>query len=234
MARTLLQIVQDACSDVGQPRPNVVASATLETPVRMLRILNKAGIALAREIEWNALTTVRTFTATASQVQSAEPPSDYSRITPISQLWDVSLKRPAVGPLPMDKWLNLITNTVTGGDKYWAIIGDKINLYPTPAGTEQFTYAYQSKNWVYSSTSVGKDRFTLDDDTPRIDDELLTLELIWRWKQAIGIDYAESMQDATRQKEIVFAANRGPRVLNLSSPWQGELPSGYWPGVISP
>ena len=232
MARTLLQIVQDACSDVGQARPAIVASSSTETPIRMLRLLNKAGIQLTKETAWNELTNVRTFTAVAAQAQ-IEPPADYARLSPQTSLWDVSLLRPAVGPIAIDKWLNLTTNTIAGPDKYWTLIGAKFNIYPAPAVTDDFTYAYQSKNWVVNSTTY-KDRFTADDDTPLIDDELLTLELIWRWKAAIGIDYAEDMANASRQKEIVLAANRGPRIIELSDPFQGSLPEGFWPGVVTP
>lgn len=232
MARTLLQIVQDASTDIGLSRPAVVASATLESPIRMLRILNKAGLQLAKEIAWNELLTVRTFTAVAAQAQ-IEPPSDYGRMAPMSALWDVSLRRPAVGPLPTDKWLDLLTNTTTGGDKYWTLIAGKFNIYPTPAVTDTFTFGYISKNWVVNG-SFYKDRFDDDDDEPIIDAELLTLELIWRWKSAIGLDYAEDMANANRQKEIVVAATRGPRILELSDPFRGDLPANYWPGVISP
>jgi len=233
MARTLLQIVKDACSDVGQPRPSVVASSTLETPIRMLRLLNKSGRTLINEIAFNELMTVRTFTAVAAQLQ-VEPPSDYQRLTPKAALWDVSLKRPAVGPISADNWLNLITNTTTGGDKYWALIGGKFNIYPAPSVTNEFSYSYQSKNWVLSSAAAPKDEFTIDDDTPVIDDELLVLELIWRWKAAIGIDYAEAMQDATRRKEIILANNRATITTQLSDPFHGSLPDTYWPGVITP
>ena len=232
MARTLLQIVQDACSDIGMARPSVVASATLETPIRMLRILNKAGIQLQKEIAWNELLTVRTFTPVAAQAQ-VEPPSDYGRMSPMTGLWDVSLRRNAVGPISTDKWLELLTMTTTGGDKYWTLIAGKFNIYPVPAVTDSFNYAYQSKNWVVNGSSY-KDAFDADDDEPRIDAELLTLELIWRWKSAIGLDYAEDMANANRQKEIVVAATRGPRILELSDPFRGDLPANYWPGVISP
>lgn len=232
MARTLLQLVQEACSDVGQPRPSVVVSSTVETPIRMLRLINKAGRSLIQEVEFNELLTARTFTAVAAQEQ-VEPPSDYHRMTPHTEIWDVGMKRPVVGPISGSNWINLTTNTLTGADKYWMFIAGKINIYPAPAVTDDFSYMYQTKNWVVSSTATAKDSFTADDDEPRFDDELLLLELIWRWRAALGIDYAEAMQDAARRKEMVMAANRARVTQQLSDPFQGELPDGYWPGRIT-
>lgn len=232
--KTVLEIVQDACRDVGQPRPSVVVSATTDTPLRMLRLLNKAGQSLIKAHDWSALTTVETFSPTATQAQASHPPSDYDRFTSETAMWDVTNKRPLVGPLAMDKWLRLVVDTNTNIDHYWTLIAGKVNILPVPDTTDSYVYSYQSKNWVMSAASSAKSSFTADDDTPRIPDELLTLELIWRWKKAIGLDYAEEMNDANRLKAAMISADRGPRVLSLSSPFRRGLPEGFWPGTITP
>lgn len=233
--KTLLQIVQEAAKDVGQPRPSLVVSATNETPLRMLRLLNKAGQQLIKDHNWQALTDVETFTPTATQVQASHPPSDYDRMTPPSQIWDIGNKRPLVGPLAIEKWLRLVVDAQQSIDKYWTLIGGKINILPVPATTDSFVYAYQSRNWVYAADgTTAKAEFTADDDTPRIPDELLILELIWRWKQSIGIDYGEDLATCNRMKEMMIAADRGPRILNLSQPFRDGPPEGFWPGTVTP
>lgn len=235
MSRTLLQIVQEACKDVGQPRPSLVVSSTTETPLRMLRLLNKAGQALIKDHDWNALTDVETFTPTATQVQASHPPSDYDRMTSQTNMWDIGNKRPLVGPLATSKWLRLVVDAQQSIDKYWTLIGGKVNILPVPATTDSFVYSYQSKNWVFASDgTTGKAEFTADDDTARLPDELLILELVWRWKQSIGVDYGEDLATAGRLKETLIAADRGPRILELSTPFRTGVPEGFWPGVISP
>lgn len=232
--RTMLEIVQDACKDVGQPRPSIVASAPQETPLRMLRLLNKAGHQLIKDHGWNVLTTVVSFNPTATQVQAAHPPADYDRMTANTQLWDITNRRPLVGPLAIPKWMRLVVDAQQSIDKYWALIGEKINILPVPAVTDNFVYAYQSKHWVLDVSDTPKSSFTVDTDVPRIDDELLTLELVWRWKHAIGIDYAEDMANAGRRKETVIAADRGPAIISTSQPFRDGLPEGFWPGTITP
>lgn len=235
MGKTLLQIVQEACKDVGQPRPSIVASSTTETPLRMMRLLNKAGQALIKDHDWNALTDVETFTPTATQVQASHPPSDYDRMTSQTNMWDITNKRPLVGPLATSKWLRLVVDAQQNIDKYWTLIGGKVNILPVPATTDSFVYSYQSKNWVYASDgTTGKAEFSADDDTSRLPDELLILELIWRWKQSIGVEYGEDMSTAGRLKEEMIAADRGPRILSLSQPFRNGLPEGFWPGTITP
>ena len=231
---TLLEIVQEACKEVGQPRPSVVISATSDTPVRMLSLLNTAGKNLAIEHDWTALTDVETFTPLAQESQTGHPPADFQKFTSQAAMWDVNNERPLVGPLPMDQWMRLVVDAQQNIDKYWTVIGGTIRILPAPAVTDSFTYAYQSKNWVLSAALASKAAFTADDDTPRIDDELLLLELIWRWKHSIGVDYAEDISNAGRRKEMVISADRGNRIVSLSKPWDGDIPDTFWPGTITP
>lgn len=232
---TMLEIVQDACDDVGQPRPGIVASSTTETPQRMLRLLNKAGKQLIKDYAWNALTTIETFTPTATQVQASHPPSDYDRMTPETEMWDITNRRRLVGPLAIEKWMRLVVDAQQNIDHYWTLIGGKVNILPVPAVTDSFVYAYQTKNWVYASDgTTAKEAFTADDDVPRLPAELLTLELVWRWKASIGISYAEEMADAKRAAEMYAAADRGPRLISMSTPFRDGLPEGFWPGTVTP
>jgi len=232
---TLLQIVQDAARNVGQPVPSLVVSATEETPERMFRLLNMAGQQLIKDHDWSILIDVETFTPTATQVQASHPPADFDRFTSQTAMWDVGNKRPMVGPLSIDKWLRVVVDNQQQIDKFWALIGGKVNILPVPATTDSFVYSYQTKNWVFASDgTTGKASFTADDDTPRIPDEMLLLELVWRWKQSVGVDYGEDMATANRMKEMLIAADRGPRTLNLADPFSGDLPSSYWPGTITP
>jgi hypothetical protein len=231
---TLLQIVQDACRDVGQPVPALVVSATEETPKRMLRLLNKAGQQLIKDHDWSVLMDVETFTPTATQIQSSHPPADFDRFTSQTSMWDVGNKRPMVGPLSLDKWLRVVVDNQQQIDKFWAYIGGKVNVLPVPATTDSFVYAYQSKNWVFASDgTTGKAAFSADDDTPRIASELLILELVWRWKQSIGLDYGEDMASCNRLKETIIAADRGNRILNLASPTRNAIPDNLWIGTIT-
>ena len=47
-----------------------------------------------------------------------------------------------------------------------------------------------TKNWC-----AGGETFTSDTDTTELNEELLTLSLIWRWNRAKGLDYAEDMRN---------------------------------------
>jgi len=232
--KNMLQIVQDACTDVGQPRPAVVVSSTDETPRRMLRLLNKAGTQLMREFEWSRLKVQETFNAVAAEEQIEPSSTEFARLSPNSTIWHVNTQRQVIGPVSMEKWNQLHIFPTSTAQFYWAMIGRRFSIYPVPTTSDQFTYSYVFQKWAANAAgTVFNLEFTADDDIHFLDDEMLTQELVWRWKQAIGIDYAEDMATANRYKELLYAGMRNKDVVNLSDPWQGKIPDGYWPGTIS-
>ena len=200
----------------------------------MLRILNKAGTQLMREFEWPKLRTVETFNATAAEEQITPSSTSFARLSPQSTIWHVDTQRQVIGPVSMEKWNQLHIFPISTAQFYWTMIGDRFNIYPIPAVSDQFRYSFVYQKWASNAAETTSTlEFLADDDQHYLDDELLTLELVWRWKHAIGIDYAEDMASSSRYKEMLYAGMRNADTLNLSDPWQGKLPEGYWPGYIT-
>ncbi|MEM9054900.1 MAG: hypothetical protein AAGB16_06205, partial [Pseudomonadota bacterium] len=54
-----------------------------------------------------------------------------------------------------------------------------------------------------------KAKFTADEDTFRLDDEMLRLCAIYKWRQFKGLPYAEEMADYERKKAKVILKDGG-------------------------
>jgi len=54
-------------------------------------------------------------------------------------------------------------------------------------------------------------------DVALLSEDLLVLDLIWRFKQNKGLDYAEDMGTFEREKEKVMARDRGPSIVSTAS-----------------
>ncbi len=224
---TCLTICQDACDQIqGIARPTTVASSSDPGVQQLLRLLNMAGKALARDHDWSALVTVRTFTGVAAQAQTGEPPTAFDRFVAGGQIFDTSTKRPLAGSIDQNRFNWLTVQTLGGSDRYWALIGGVLNITPAPTTSDSFKYAYVSKNWANSA-----DEFTADADTTLLSEELLTLALIYRWKHAKGFEYAEDMVNYEREKERLIARDKGPRSA-LTARIFDSLPDGFWPDTI--
>jgi hypothetical protein len=234
---SLVTALTNACDEIGIPAPSTFVSRSDDTSIIMLRLANKAATVIAKSHDWSALSSVRTFNAVASQVQ-VEPPSNYDRITSQTDIWNVSTRRQLYGVTDLNQWMNLQINTISGAEKYWMRIGGKFNFYPIPSVTEQFTYSYQKKNFARPFAAVDdttdKNSFTLDTDLFLLDDELLTLSLIWRWKQAKELEYSEDKMIYDMELESRIASDRGPRMVSTSNVFRGDDIERNWNGVITP
>lgn len=233
---SLLTIVQNACDQIqGVTRPSSVAGSLDGGIQQLQRLLNKAGKKLAKRHDWSTLKKTRTFTGIAAQAQTGEPPTGFKKFVAEGRLYNVNTDRPLVGAMSADKFTALTLLDLGGVDFYWTMIDGVINITPTPTTSNSFKYTYISKNWVRpagaSDDTTDKASFDADGDTSLIDEELLTLELVWRWKHAKGFEYAEDMRDAEDEIATAIAQDRAPHVVETARVWD-DLPTNIWPYTI--
>jgi hypothetical protein len=87
-----------------------------------------------------------------------------------------------------------------------------------PTAGETIAYEYVSSYWAQSSASVAKAQFTSDDDTSYLDEELITLGVIWRFKAAKGLDYGEDFATYERALATAKGEDGGSTMLNIGGP----------------
>lgn len=235
---SLLSIVQDACLTIGLPKPAQVIGNTNLQVQTLLALANKAGRDLAKAHEWQAITRRVTFAGVAANAQAGQPPADFDRFPPTQRIWDDNRDLWLMGPLSTDEWDGILVQPQTAYPSFWIMLGSVLNIAPAPAVSDSFVYSYVSKSWIRPSgapTDGSGDvaRWAADTDTSLIDEGLIEYSLIWRWKQAKGLDYAEDMATFEREKEKAIARDRGPKSVKTTTMWRGDPPGSYWPGTVT-
>ncbi len=84
------------------------------------------------------------------------------------------------------------------------------------AGTT-LAFEYISLNWTQDSGSTAQQKFAADDDTSVLDEELLTLGLIWRFRKAKGLDFQADYMEYVQQVNLAKARDGNARKLKLGS-----------------
>lgn len=231
---TCLSIIQAVTVAIGLPRPVAAIGTTDPQVATLLQLAQNSGRDLAAEWPWEKLTKRRTFPALAQEAQTGEPPSDFDRFALIQRIWDVNRKTWLVGPLNPDEWDAVTTWPVATYPAKWCMLAGVLNITPAPTTTDSYRYTYISKNWVRPTGGTGAtdtDTWLNDSDTTLLSERLLEYALIWRWKQAKGLDYAEDQATYEREREKVQARDRGPRTIITSAP--PPFPDNFWPGQIT-
>lgn len=210
---TLLSIVQDACDDIGFPSPaSVVGNSDAD---QYLRLLNREGEALSRW-PWQALIKEDTITLSTAD-QDYALATDFRYILPETQ-WNRDDRRQLVW-LNSEEWQFFKGwTTVNGLNLRARIRNNELEFEQTIASGDNgktIAYEYVSKYWTEDSGSTAQQKFAADTDTSVLDEEILTLGLIWRFRKSKGLDFEADLIEYNRQVELAKAHDGAARMLRL-------------------
>lgn len=223
---TMLSIIQDVADRMGIPRPASVISSN-DTQVRqLLALLNEEGCELSKRGDWQSLTTEWTFQTTAATLQDDTAlPDDLGRFIADS-FFNRTQVRKLIGPITPQEFQRIQAQPVY--NKVYLAFRERLGKFlisPPPPADNLIAYEYISKNWAKSSAGVAKAKFTADDDTSYLPEDLLKFGLRWRWKQAKGLPYGEDMTTYERAASKALANDGGARALNMVG---DEIPYALW------
>lgn len=233
---TVLSAVQAAAPWIGISVPTVLFSATDRTSVEMQHITNECAKAIAEDYDWQRLRTLATITGDGTDT-SFPLPTDYARMLKKASLWpSAQPNTPMLHIVDTDRWLQEEVQNYQTVTNRWTLYGNEIRIKPAMANLATAKYFYISKYLVVATggSAPTKTDFTLDTDELFVDERLLKLSIIWRWKAAKGRPYAEDLENYTRALDTVTGNDKGARILHIG---KRRVPSDVnlaWPGRITP
>lgn len=222
---SLLSIVQSVCNELEFEAPSTVIGSANATAVQMLALANRGGKILAKRGKsiggWSVLTTEHTFTTVASQAEYALP-DDFAWLI-ADTLWDRENYWKLRGTLSPQAWQQYKSGIVASGPRRRVRIkkSDSSNVKaffvdPTPeANGETLVYEYVSDQWCQDSVGTGQTAWAADDDTGILDEDLLELDLRWRFLQRKGLPYADEQKEFELELAQALARDGGAMVLDM-------------------
>ena len=211
---SILTAVQSASVRVIGVSPTAVFSSTEQVVVEMRNLANDVAIDIARSADWRDLTEIASFTGDG--VTTAFPkPTGYDRMVqgsavddPGQWLWGYHAIKSVNDWMRRDEWIS------PGG---WIILGGEFRFHPAPSGGAEFPYI--SNLLVRDEEGARKEAFTADDDTFVLDERLLTLGLIWRYRAQKGLEYAADQANFEIALSERQTKDRGAHVIRRRSGW---------------
>lgn len=235
---TALSIVRAVMGRLSLTQPTVLFTSTDRNVIQMRELLLEGAEHLSKcgEPGWQALQRQQMFVTVAQEEQTNTPiPSDLRSFIADS-FFNRTTNRKVTGPLTPQQyqqaqvWPQLVAPYLC-----WRERDGDFLINPVPPAGETIAYEYISSYWAKNSAGAAKAEFTADDDGTYLDEELLKLDLIWRWKQAKGLDYGEDMATFERELEKALGRDGGAGMLLQAGPitpypwWRANLPEGSWP-----
>ena len=230
---SLLTLIQNSCDTIGLTRPTVVIASTDQNVRTLLALAQTEGRELLDRYSWPATQIEKTHTSLAAESQGVMTTlaPGFSYITS-STFWDRSLTQPVVGPLSPIEWQALKARTATGPYSSYRLFGGKLYAYPAPPAGNTWVFEYQSTYFCQSSSGTNQSAWAADSDVGVLDENLMELGVIWRFKKKNGLDYSEDFRSYEQKLANEMSRAGGRRVLDMSSSGSAMsgvyIPEGSW------
>lgn len=225
-----MTIIQSAARRIGILTPAAVYTSGDIQVLQLLELANEEGRALARR-PWTALVKQASFTTVASESQGL-----VSTIAPglgyivNDTIWDRSRRLPIIGPLMPQSWQQRLARSYLGPFTQYRILENALLFNPIPTAGNSCFFEYVTSNWCASSDgTVSRSAWGGDSDLTVLNEELMTLGIVNRFRKAKGLAYDTSEYDAYLTD--LLAKDGTKPVLNMagSSAGYSIVPEGNWP-----
>lgn len=231
---SLLTLVQSVATELDISSPSTVVGNTNNQIIQLLRLANNEGKYLAARYRWQALINEATFTSAATESQGAMTTLAGASFGWLCNdtVWNRTQDRRMI-PVSDVQWQQMKATSITGPCEYFRIRGGLFIVQPTMTASETVAFEWVSKNWCESSGGTDQSAWAADTDVGILDETVMAAGVLWRWKRAKGLDYAEDFNtyealvaDAAARdgakKHIHMGAGRGSRFLNSRSGAEGN------------
>jgi hypothetical protein len=228
---SLLTLIQKAAVRVGIPKPSVVVAATDLGVQQLLEFAQEEGEQLARYGDWRVLRKEKTFTTVAAETQTDTPiPTDLGAFIDRT-FWNRSRRERIYGPVSPEVWQRWKATTTFPITDTFCLRGTSWLMAPTPIAGQTIAYEYRSKNWCQSSGGTGQAAWAADTDTGILDERLMGMGLVWRYKQAKTLDWEADYSKYEFEVAQALAADQPRKTLNMGGETMAygvTTPDGSW------
>ena len=228
---SLLTLVKETFKRVGLTAPASAIDSTDENVIRMVSLANEEGESLSERAMWQNLVREATHTTVAAESQgliTTIAGDDFDRICN-DTFWNRTANRRWYPVSDVD-WQSMKARTVTGPVNYFRLRGNALLALPVPTAGETLAFEWVTKNWCESSTGTGQSAWAADDDVARLSEVLMLHGMVWRWKKAQGLEYAEDFTQYERMVESAIIRDGARGHLNMGGAVRGSnVPDGSWP-----
>lgn len=229
---------------MGFPAPAVVATSTDQMVLELLAMANTSGQELVDAYPWQEITKQQLFNSTAAFDQGAfnstiVPTGDFNRISN-NTLWNRSAIMQGTGPITGVEWQNDQAFSAAAPFPKFRIwqghlyIGPSVPVGTGSAGTagDLWAFEYISNNWCQGAMGTAQSLWAADTDTGILDENLMKLDIIWRWKSSKSLEYADDLASFEDKFALRTGQTTGARSLYLGGAnviFPINVPEGNWP-----
>lgn len=230
---TVLSAMQSAAIRLLGQKPDTffAAAPNLVFQMELIDLVNEVAADVMKSNDWQALTRVHSL-AGDGETATFGLPEDYDRMLVRTELQDpTNWAWGYAQTADINAFLTMEARDFNVSPGAWIIYGGEMRFSPAPTGETQYPYIsrYYARD---TATLQAKAAFTADTDESLLPERLLTLGLVWRWRENKKLDYSGDQEAFTKAIGEYAAKDKGSR--SYSRRARRSLPGTYpaWPGTL--
>lgn len=216
---TILSVCKDAAVKLNQPIPTSVFSTTDTFAAELLlQAKETAASLLKEEHDWRDLTKLVTLqgdaTTVAFPLATAAP--DYERMVKGGKLHSLRFRNATFRPArDLDEWLYLNDSLLVGSPGNWIILGGSMQIFPPMPIDDTARFYYISNQLVRSDAGALQADFRADTDKFVLDERLLFLGVVWRWRADKRMEFSEDLKNYEIAKMAAMGKDKGSQIITV-------------------
>ena len=237
---TILSAAQDAAVKLNRAVPALTSLFSNVTPFAaelLLAAKETAESLLKEDHDWQALTQMATCQGDASTVifPLATVAPDYERLIKGAKLHSLRFRNATFRPAKdLDEWLFLKDNLLVGSPGNWVILNNSVQIFPAMPVSDTARFFYVSNFYAASGGGAPQSSFKADTDVFALDERLLRLGIIWRWRADKRQEYAEDLKNYEIAKSAAMAKDKGNQLIVIGKQRQSRSNSIAYPAMLGP
>jgi hypothetical protein len=229
---SFLTAAQSAAIRLLGKKPNTFFSSTGTFELQICDLASEVAKDIMKSHDWRVLTKTQTM-AGDGVTTTFDLPSDYDRMPLKAAVtrenwYDWSYTQ--VNGL--DQWRDLLNGGPTISPGFWVILNGQMHFKPAISAGESAQFYYISKNIVRDADLSTKPAFTKDDDSLIVDERLLTLGLIWKWRELQGIPRPGDQENFDKALSEETSRDKGSRMFAEGIPRMPASVRNAYPGTL--
>jgi len=215
---SLLSIAQSILLRVLSQKPTVAATSTDPKTQQAVEFINEAGQELAARHSWQVLVNESTFLTTGNEsqgtIQALSGPG-YSYVLN-ETMWNRTQRRPLFGPKSSSEWQLLKAQFSSGPWSSYRIRQNQVLFFPTTPVGHNIYFEWVTSNWASDKVGTPQSSYVADTDLTFLDERLIKLDALWRFKRANNLAYDEDFDKAEKAIEDAIARDGSRARLTLT------------------
>jgi hypothetical protein len=227
---SFLSAAQSASIRLIGKKPSTFFSSQNTFEMEIIDLANEVVTDMVKYADWRRLITLQQMVGDGV-TYGFDLPDDYDRM-PIG----VDISRANwytwgyVDAPSLNYWMDLVNGLASPNPGYWIMLDGQIQFRPAVSASTTAQFFYVSKNAVLDADgTTKKPAFTKDEDTYLLDERVLKLGIIYKWRAQKRLEYAQDfsnyeqalMQASGHDKgaRITKGANRASMGAYTAYPW---------------